>query len=288
VKALVIGADGQVGSVLPSRLERLGVADVVAVGRADIDLLVPESVRAGVEGAAPDVVVNCAAYNAVDQAEDDAAAAHAVNATAPGLLAEVCREAGAHFIHISTDYVFSGDKGSPYVESDEPAPRSEYGRSKLAGEQAVEAAGGSWTVVRTALVFGSIGRSLVELIAGRGLDGLPLSMVVDQRGSPTSAGDLAGVLAEMAVRRCEGLFHVANAGDCSPYELAHFIFGVAGLDPSVIGHTTAAEFGRPASRPANSALISERLADAGIAPLRHFHEAVEERVLEMVAARSRA
>lgn len=288
MRVLVTGTDGQVGSELPDRLARLGVADVVSAGRGALDLTDPDSVRAGVEAAAPDVVINAGAYNAVDRAEDDAAAAHAVNGTGPGLLAEACAARGAHLIHLSTDYVFSGEKGAPYDETDAPGPRSEYGRSKLAGEEAVWALGGAVTVVRTALVFGRIGRSLVELLATRGLDGLPLTMVDDQRGSPTHAADLAGVLARMAVDRCVGLFHVTNAGDCSPFELARFIFEVAGLDPDTIGRTTAAEFGRPAPRPQNSALVSVHLDGTGIPRPRHYRDAVEERVGEILAARSRA
>lgn len=286
MKALVTGAEGQVGSELPGALARSGFDDVMVATRAAIDLSDAAATRAGVKEAAPDVVVNCAAYNAVDQAEAEPEVAMAINGVAPGVLAEACRDRGAHLIHISTDYVFSGDKGEPYDEDDAPAPVSAYGRSKLAGEEAVAAVGGSTTLVRAALVFGRVGRSLVELIATKARAGEPLTMVDDQRGSPTHAADLAGTLAEMARRRIEGLFHVTNAGDCSPYELAQLVVGVLGLEGASVERTTAAAFGRPAARPANSALVSTRLEPAGLEPLRPYEEAVRERVSELVAARS--
>lgn len=286
MKVLVTGAAGQVGSELPSRLRPLG-ADVITTGRDTLDLTDPDSVRSAVEAAAPDVVINCAAYNAVDRAEDEADAAMAVNADGVGVLAEVCAARGAHLIHTSTDYVFSGDKGSLYDEDDEPAPRSAYGRSKLAGEEAVRAVGGRWTLVRTALVFGTVGRSLVELILDRSLAGEPLRMVDDQRGSPTHAGDLAGVLAAMAVGQVEGLYHATNAGDCTPYELSAVVLEAAGVTDADVEAITTEELGRRASRPRNSALVSVRLASTGIEPLRPYREAVEERVKELLARGSR-
>lgn len=286
MRVLVTGAEGQVGSELPGVLARSGVDDLVLATRSAIDLSDPDAIRAGVEQAAPDVVINCAAYNAVDQAEAEPEVAMAINGVAPGVLAEACRDGAAHLIHISTDYVFSGDKGEPYNEDDDPAPLSAYGRSKRAGEEAIEAAGGTTTIVRTALVFGRIGRSLVELIVSRAVAGEPLTMVGDQRGSPTHAADLAGALAEMALRRVEGLFHVTNAGDCSPYELAQLVIGALGVDGSQLGRTTAAAFGRPAPRPTNSALVSTRLESAGLSPLRPYEDAVRDRVSELIAARS--
>lgn len=283
MRILVTGAAGQVGSELPPHLERAG-AEVVAFGRDDLDLTDPDAIRSAVAAAAPDAVVNCAAYNAVDRAEDEPETAMAVNADAPGVLAETCAARGAHLVHISTDYVFAGDKGAPYDETDEPAPLSAYARSKLAGEQAVRAAGGAWTIVRTALVFGRIGRSLVELILDRARAGEPLRMVDDQRGSPTHAGDLAGVLATMATRRVQGLFHVTNAGGCTPYELSGVVLEAAGVTSAAVERVTTEELGRPARRPADSALVSVRLAGAGIAPLRPYREAVQERVQQLVAA----
>lgn len=283
MRALVTGAAGQVGTEMPVHLAAQGFDEVVAAGRGEVDLTDPDSIRRGVEAARPDVVVNCAAYNAVDRAEEEPDAALAVNGVGVGVLAEACAARGAHLVHISTDYVFSGDKGSAYDETDDPEPRSAYGRSKLAGEEAVRAAAGRWTLVRTALVFGRVGRSLVETIVARALAGEPLRMVDDQRGSPTAAGDLAAVLADLARHGVEGLFHVTNAGDTTPYELAGVVLEWAGLDASVVERITSAELGRPAARPANSALRSVRLGATGVATPRHYLLAVEERVSEIMA-----
>ncbi|MBI2168754.1 MAG: dTDP-4-dehydrorhamnose reductase [Actinobacteria bacterium] len=286
MKVLVTGAAGQVGSELPKCLADLGVTDVASLGRGELDLADSSSVRDAVASLRPDAVINCAAYNAVDQAEAEPEAAEAVNAHGVAALAEACGAHGAHLIHISTDYVFAGDKGSAYDEGDPPAPLSAYGRSKLAGEEAALSATGPSTVARTAIVFGRLGRSLVETIVNRAQAGEPLRLVTDQRGSPTFAPDLARVLAQMAVERVEGLYHVVNAGDCSPFELAHLIFDIAGrdrLDGVEVEEITSEQLNRAAPRPPNSSLVSSRLAAAGFAPLRSLHDAVEERVREMVA-----
>jgi len=276
-----------VGSELPSRLEALG-HEVVPATRHDLDLAAPGSIGPAVEAISPDAVVNCAAYNAVDRAEEEPDVAMAVNAVGVGELAEACAARSIHLVHISTDYVFSGDKASPYDETDEPGPRSEYGRSKLAGEEAVRAAGGVWTVVRTALVFGTIGRSLVELILDRALSGQDLRMTDDQRGSPTHAGDLAGMLAAMVHARVEGLFHVTNGGSCSPFDLATLVADVAGITTASIEAISIDDLGRKAVRPRNSALVSVRLEAAGLDPLRPYGEAVAERVKGLLAARGQA
>lgn len=285
MRVLVTGSQGQLGSEMPRCLGAVGIDDVVAAGRDAVDLADPDSIRAAFDASSPDVVVNCAAYNAVDQAETDPDGAMAVNATGVGVLAECCAAVGSHLVHVSTDYVFSGDKGSAYDESDTPEPKSAYGRSKLAGEEAVIAAGGHWTIVRTAWVFGVIGRSLIEVILDRGRAGEPLRMVDDQRGSPTHSGDLGDALSAIAAGKIEGLYHVTNQGDCTPFELSQLVLGVAGLPDVAVSRITSEELGRPAARPANSALVSVRLADAGLDPLRPLPDAVEERVHELIAAR---
>jgi dTDP-4-dehydrorhamnose reductase len=184
----------------------------------------------------------------------------------------------AHLVHVSTDYVFSGDKAGPYDEWDEPGPRSVYGRSKLGGEREVAAHAGSWAIARTSWVFGRRGRNFVDTIVGRARDGAPLRVVDDQRGCPTYAPDLAGALARLAVERRPGIFHVTNDGACTWHDLAVAAVQLAGLDPSVVATTTTAELGRPAPRPANSVLAGAAWAAAGFRPLRPWREALAEKL----------
>lgn len=280
MKILVTGAAGQVGSELVGA--PAAGDEIVALTRGELEVTDAGGVARVMADVRPDAVINCAAYNAVDQAEEEPEVATAVNARAVEHLAAACRGVGAQLVHVSTDYVFGGSQTRPYVESDLPRPLSAYARSKLEGEVAARAAG-SWAVVRTAYVFGRVGRSLVETILRRALAGEPLSMVTDQRGSPTYAADLAGVLLRVARERAEGTFHVVNGGDASPYELARAVLDVAGVEAD-LDTTTLADLRRPALRPLFSVLASERLETVGIAPLRHHREALEELVPQLAAA----
>ena len=283
MRILVTGAAGQVGTELPRYLDG---HEVVALDRRAFDVTAAGDVDEVVGALRPDAVVNCSAYNAVDAAETDEAGAMAVNRDGPTNLAEAAGRVGAHFVHLSTDYVFPGDATSPYTEDSEPGPLSVYGRSKLAGEEAVRHGPADWAIVRTAWVFGRVGRSLVETIVQRGLAGDPLRMVDDQTGSPTYAADLAAVLARIVTCRLEGLFHVTNDGQCTPYQLTLDVLARAGATDPDVERITSAELGRPAPRPAYSALQSVRLAPAGIPPLRHYRAALDEVVPEL-AARAR-
>lgn len=284
MRLLVTGARGQVGTELVALARADPSLDVVAATRDDLDLADLDSIPGILARAAPDVVVNCAAYNAVDAAEDDPETAMRVNGEAPGVLARACAEQGAHLVHISTDYVFDGEKRTPYEEGDEPTPRSAYGRSKLAGERAVSRVGGPHALVRTAWVFGRVGRSLVELIVRRAAAGHELRMVDDQRGSPTCARDLAGALLRLAAEGATGTVHVTNAGSCTPYELALDVVDVAGLHDATIERVTTEELARPAPRPAYSVLASTRLSSLGLEPLRHYRDALAELVPGMLVS----
>lgn len=284
MRVLITGAGGQVGSQLPGFL--VG-HEVTAATRSELDLADPEGIREAVEGLRPQLVVNCAAYNAVDRAETETEVAMRINAGAVRDLALACSAVGAHLVHISTDYVFPGTKGEPYDERDEPEPLSAYGRSKRAGELELMAHAGSWTLVRTAWVFGCLGRSFVEGVLRRLLSGEPLRVAGDQRGSPTCARDLAAVLARLGVERVQGLYHVTNAGGPSRYELACAIAEAAGLDPARVVETTSAEFPAVAVRPADSRLVSVNLPTTGIPPLRDYREALGELIPQLVA-RARA
>jgi dTDP-4-dehydrorhamnose reductase len=281
LRILVTGAGGQVGSEVGGHLPH---HDVVALDRAACDLADRDSVEQALSSVAPVAVVNCAAWTDVDGCEADPERAVLVNALGVRHLAVACDRLGAHLVHVSTDYVFPGDKAGPYDEWDEPGPRSAYGRSKLGGEREVARHAGSWAIARTSWVFGRRGRNFIDTIVGRARDGAPLKVVDDQRGCPTYAPDLAGALARLAVERRQGLFHVTNHGACTWHELACAAVELAGLDPAVVGTTTTAELGRPAPRPANSVLSGAAWAAAGLTPLRPWREALAEKLAETVTA----
>jgi dTDP-4-dehydrorhamnose reductase len=281
LRILVTGAGGQVGSEVAAHLPH---HQVLALDRAACDLSDRHSVEQAVAAAAPAAVVNCAAWTDVDGCEADPERAVLVNALGVRHLAAACGRAGAHLVHVSTDYVFSGDKDGPYDEWDEPGPRSVYGRSKLGGELELARHAGSWAVARTSWVFGRRGRNFVDTIVGRARDGAPLRVVDDQQGCPTYAPDLAGALARLAVSRLPGVYHVTNQGACTWHDLAAAAVELAGLDPSVVGTMTTAELGRPAPRPANSVLSGAAWAAAGLPPLRPWREALAEKMTSAVAA----
>lgn len=253
MKILVTGASGQLGRAL---LPALAHHDVVALPRATLDIADPEAVRAVLAAQAPAVVINAAAYNEVDRAEAEPAAALRANAEGPRLLAEATARRGIALVHISTDYVFDGRAGRPYVESDAPNPLSAYGRSKRAGEQAVIAANPRHFVVRTAWLYSAEGRNFPNSMRRLATQG-PLRVVNDQRGSPTYAPHLAVRLAGLLDSADFGLHHMAGAGEASWFELTGALFRNLRLDVSIEPVTTET-FPRPAPRPRYSALESER------------------------------
>ncbi|MDQ1498251.1 MAG: dTDP-4-dehydrorhamnose reductase [Actinomycetota bacterium] len=281
LRILVTGGGGQVGSEVAAHLPH---HQVIVLDRAACDLSDRHSVEQAVAAAAPAAVVNCAAWTDVDGCEADPERAVLVNALGVRHLAAACARAGAHLVHVSTDYVFSGDKAGPYDEWDEPSPRSVYGRSKLGGELELARHAGSWAVARTSWVFGRRGRNFVDTIVDRARQGAPLRVVDDQRGCPTYAPDLAGALARLAVGRLPGVYHVTNQGPCTWHDLAAAAVELAGLDPSVVGTMTTAELGRPAPRPANSVLSGAAWAAAGLPPLRPWREALAEKMTSAVPA----
>ena len=270
---MVTGGGGQVGSEVAAHLPH---HDVTALDHRACDLSDRDSVEQAVAAAGPAAVVNCAAWTDVDGCESDPERAVLVNALGVRHVAAACARVGAHLVHVSTDYVFPGDKEGAYDEWDEPGPRSVYGRSKLGGEREVALHAGSWTIARTSWVFGRRGRNFVDTIVGRAREGAPLRVVDDQRGCPTYAPDLAGALARLAVERRPGVYHVTNQGACSWHDLAVAAVELAGLDPALVGTTTTAELDRPAPRPANSVLSGATWAAAGLPPLRHWREALAE------------
>ncbi|MFB7845692.1 MULTISPECIES: dTDP-4-dehydrorhamnose reductase [unclassified Streptomyces] len=273
-------------------LTRLAAEDVTAVAadRAAVDIADPASVRAAFEEHRPAVVVNCAAWTAVDDAESQEDAALRVNGTGPAVLAEACREYGAVLLQVSTDYVFAGDGEKPYAEDDPTGPRSAYGRTKLAGEQAVlSTLPDTGYVVRTAWLYGAGGGNFVRTMIK--LEGVKdtLDVVGDQRGQPTWTVDLADRLvrlgrAALAGTAPAGVYHGTSGGETTWYGFTREIFRLLGADPTRVRPTTSEAFVRPAPRPAFSVLGHDGWARAGIEPVRHWRAALEEAFPALLAA----
>jgi dTDP-4-dehydrorhamnose reductase len=256
-RVLVTGAAGMLGQDVVGAAGARGL-EVVGLGRGELDVTDAAAVGAALGEVRPDVVVNCAAWTDVDAAQDHEEAAFAANATGAGVLARAATGVGARLVHVSTDYVFDGAANEPYRESDPVGPVSAYGRTKLAGEEAVLAAGGGHLVVRSSWLFGAGGRCFPATMLGLAADGRDeVGVVVDQVGCPTFTGHLAPALLEAADRGAPGVHHIAGAGRCSWHELAVEVFAGAGIDIRVRALTTA-EMPRPAPRPAWSVLGSER------------------------------
>ena len=271
MKVLVTGAGGQLGVDVVAELS--GRHDVVSATRTDLDVADPVAVDAHVERVRPEVVVNCAAWTAVDACEDDPERADRVNGGGPANLVAAVDRHGGRIVHLSTDYVFDGSKPTPYDESDTPNPASAYGRSKLLGEQAMRP---DDTVLRTAWVMGPHGSNMLKTVL-RLLDGDgDLRFVDDQRGCPTLTGDLATAVGWFVDDHRPGLFHVTNAGPVSWYELVCEIADEAGHDPARVHPIATCDLSppRPAPRPANSVLDNARMRDVGLPMLRDHREAL--------------
>ena len=271
---LLLGKDGQVGWQLQRSLAPHG--PVVACARAQCNLSDPEQIRSVVRRVRPSVIVNATAYTAIDKAESETELAHRINAEAPGILAEEAAMLGALLVHYSTDCVYDGSKASPYVETDPTAPQSVYGRSKLAGEEAIRAVGGRSLIFRTSWVFGARGDNFVKTILRLAREKDSLDVVDDQIGSPTPAALIATVTGVVLAMVRHGqpekmakneIYHLAAAWPVSRCEFARTIVGLAGqmpgfnlrLKPEAIHTITTAEYPTPARRPANSRLDCTRL-----------------------------
>lgn len=290
-RVAVVGANGMLGSDLLSALRLAprsrgaGVApaartpDPVAVAaftRADFDVTDDEAARVTLAGY--DVIVNCTAWNRVDDAESMEAEAFAVNADGPANLATAARETGARFIHVSTDYVFDGTATAPIPEGAPRHPASAYGRSKAAGEErALEANPGATAIVRTAWLYGEHGSSFPRTMLRLAAERDTVTVVTDQVGQPTWTRDLA----EQIIRLIDagvpaGIYHGTNSGEASWYEFAREVFRLAGLDPDRVQPTDSTAFVRPAARPAYSVLGHEAWAGIGLTPMRPWRDAIAE------------
>jgi dTDP-4-dehydrorhamnose reductase len=256
VKLLVAGAAGMLGRDVMLAAGNAG-HDVVGFGRAELDVTDAAAVAKKLDLERPDVVVNCAAWTDVDGAEQAEPAAFAVNGTGAGNLAAAAAKVGASIVYVSSDYVFDGSKGSPYVESDQVAPLSAYGRTKLAGEEATVAANKRHFVVRSAWLFGIGGGNFVETMLRLASTQNEVLVVRDQVGSPTYTWHLAYGIVRLIEGIEFGIHHMAAAGQCSWYEFAREIFEQAKVECKVLSGTTEM-LGLPAPRPPFSALTSQR------------------------------
>lgn len=256
MKLLVTGAAGMLGRDVMLAAANAG-HDLVGYGRAELDVTDPGALDRKLDLERPDVVINCAAWTDVDGAETAEEAAFAVNGEAAGNVAAAAGKVEATVLHVSTDYVFDGAKGSPYVESDQPAPLSAYGRSKLAGEEAVAAANKRHFIVRSAGLFGLGGRNFVDTMLRLSEAQNEVTVVRDQIGSPTYSWHFAYGIVRLIEGIEYGIHHMAAAGQCSWYEFAREIFEQAKVECRVLS-ITSEEFGAAAPRPAFSALTSQR------------------------------
>jgi dTDP-4-dehydrorhamnose reductase len=256
VKLLVTGAAGMLGRDVMLAAGNAG-HDVVGFGRAELDVTDAGALAKKLDLERPDVVINCAAWTRVDLAEESEQAAFAVNGTGAGNVAAAAAKVGASVVYVSSDYVFDGAKGAPYVESDQVAPLSAYGRTKLAGEEATAAANKRHFVVRSSWLFGIGGGNFVETMLRLAEVQNEVLVVRDEVGSPTYTWHLAYGIVRLIEGIEYGIHHMPAAGSCSWYEFAREIFEQAKVECKVLS-TTAAEFGRPASRPPYSVMTSQR------------------------------
>ncbi len=268
---LLTGAQGQVGQELQQTLVRLEptYGPLVALGRTQLDLTDLDAIATQVEATQPMLIVNAAAYTAVDKAESESELAYRINAEAPGALAKAAAKCNAALIHISTDYVFSGQAPSPRCETDETEPLSVYGETKLAGEAAIRSALDRHVILRTAWVYGVHGKgNFVKTMLRLAKDRPQLSVVADQIGSPTWANDIAQTIAQLSekVTHYPGTYHFTNSGTASWYEFATAIFEEARslgmpLTIETLNPITTAEYPTPAKRPPYSVLNCQKIAN---------------------------
>lgn len=271
MRIVVTGTRGQLARCLAKQFQGHSTHNIVLLGRPDLDLTHRDSIIDAIGRARPDIVVSAAAYTAVDKAETEIDLAFAINADGAGHVADAARRCGAPVIHLSTDYVFAGDKDGPYLETDPTGPKTAYGRSKLAGEQAVAAANPRSAILRTAWVYSTYGRNFVKTMLELARTRDEISVVADQIGNPTSAHDIAAAIAHIIEHDPDmgegslGLFHLAGSGEATWADFALKIFetsaSLGGVAASVRSITTK-QYPTPAPRPRNSRLSCERFHEA--------------------------
>ena len=281
---LVTGGGGMLGLDLQVVLALAGVPeeDVTGLTRAELDVTDARAVQEAVRG--HDVVVNCAAYTKVDEAESDEGTAFAVNAVGAAHVADACRQSGARLVHVSTDYVFAGDATEPYAEDAPLAPLSAYGRTKAAGEWAVQARCPQSWLVRTAWLYGAAGANFVRTMAGLADRHETISVVDDQRGQPTWTIDVARAIVRLVEAQAPyGVWHATSQGEATKYDLTRELFRLLGLDPERVRPTTSDQFPLPAPRPAYSVLGHDAWRMSRIERLPDWRESMAAAVADGVA-----
>jgi dTDP-4-dehydrorhamnose reductase len=270
LNVLVLGRVGQVGWELRHRLACLGT--VTAVDYPEVDFSKPDSIRESVRAAAPAVIVNAAAYTAVDKAENEAEVAMAINGKGPGVIAEEAKRLGCILVHYSTDYVFDGTKQGPYLESDATNPMNVYGRTKLAGDEAIQRVGGDYLILRTSWVYGARGNNFLLTMLRLAKEKPELKIVDDQIGSPTTSECIAQATADIlsqllapsggGMQGRSGIYNLTCAGEASWFGFAkEFLSAQVGSAPPNLIPIPTSEFPRPAKRPANSRLNCRRVEE---------------------------
>jgi dTDP-4-dehydrorhamnose reductase len=286
MKILVTGSNGQLGTELVNRYSDRPNDELFVGDLPDIDITSELSIASTFANIAPDIVINCAAWTAVDAAEEKESSAFTVNAEGPAILATYCARAGARLVQISTDYVFGGDATEPYREDSQPGPITAYGRTKLAGENFVrELLPDNHLVIRTAWLYSPIGHNFVKTIIKAQRDRETLSVVTDQIGQPTCASDLADqIVTLLDTYSGSGIFHGTNSGVTSWYEFARAIMSEIGEDPERILPTDSSSYVQLAPRPAYSVLGHQAWASVGMAPMRDWRAALHEAMPDIMLA----
>lgn len=273
MKVLVTGVRGQLGYDVVNELEKRGI-EAVGVDIQEMDITDADSVNKVIKAAAPDAVIHCAAYTAVDAAEENEELCRKVNADGPQNIANVCKELDIKMVQISTDYVFNGQGENFWKPEDACEPQSVYGQTKYEGELAVRNTLEKYFIVRIAWVFGINGKNFVKTMLGLAEKFDTIRVVNDQFGSPTYTYDLAKLLVDMVLTEKYGVYHATNEGTCSWYEFACAIFKEAGIDMNVVPVSTE-EYGAKANRPANSRMSKDKLTENGFEKLPAWQDALK-------------
>jgi dTDP-4-dehydrorhamnose reductase len=284
MKILITGSNGQLGTELAARYFDRPKDELFVGDLPDLDITSELSIASTFASIAPDLVINCAAWTAVDAAEEKESSAFTVNAEGPAILATYCARSGTRLVQISTDYVFSGEASEPYHEDAQPGPVTAYGRTKLAGENFVrELLPDNHLIVRTAWLYSPLGHNFVKTIVKAQKERATLSVVTDQIGQPTSASDLADqIVTLLDTYSGSGIFHGTNSGVTSWFEFARAIMSEIGEDPERILPTDSSSYVQLAPRPAYSVLGHQAWASVGIPPMRDWRVALHDAIPEIL------